>query len=118
MGSLKTLRISAISDLPTRTLDAWFVAEVVICGQRRCYLMGWRREGGTGQISSPIAVIDPARRCVKTSEGAVYLLAGRAGLNADAFWLWRRFLEQNNISAEHDLTDEVEALLDARRSSI
>lgn len=111
----RSWQLAPISALPTKTLDAWFVVEVPLHGPTHpwtCFLMGWRREGGTGQVSAPVAAVDPVTRRVATTEGCVYVLAGHAGLNSDAFVLWRQFRERSGISNERDVTAEVEALLD------
>lgn len=79
------------------------------------FLIGFRREGCRGQVTSPVTAFDPAARRVATTEGRIYLLSERPGLNSDAFWLWRAFREKHCLSEERDVTDCIEALIWAAR---
>lgn len=106
-------KVSPIAAAPTKTLDAWSALSVPLYGMSEpwpTFLIGFRREGCTGQVSSPIAAIDPVTRRVATADGHVYLLSRRPGLNSDAFWLWRLFRERHRIVEERDVTDAIASL--------
>lgn len=99
---------------PSRTLDAWSVFEDFHGGPRLVWtrhLVGWKREGCVGQVSTSVTEFDPVRRRARTCSGRVYELAGRPGLNADAIAVWARWKYVNGVSAERDVTDEVEDLM-------
>lgn len=107
-------RIGPITEEATRTLDAWMVVEVPFDGSERPWtqhLVGWRVEGGRGQVSSPMEVLDPQRRLAKTRSGRVYELRHGPGLNADAFTIWCRWKARHGLQDERDVSDEVAALL-------
>lgn len=107
-------RIGTIDEHPTRTLDAWMVVEVPFDGPGQPWtrhLVGWRVEGGRGQVSSPAEVLDPAKRMVKTRSGRVYELRHGPGLNGDAFTTWCRWKAQHGLNDERDVSDEVAAML-------
>jgi len=99
---------------PTRTLDAWCVFEVPFDGPGQPWtrhFVGFRREGCTGQVSSPVEQLDPARRRGRTRSGRVYELAGSSGLNGDAFATWAQWKASRHIGDERDISLNVEALL-------
>lgn len=75
------------------------------------HLVGWRVEGGRGQVRSPVEVLDPDRRLAKTRSGRVYELRHRPGLNGDAFTTWRRWKGRYGLQQQRDISDEVAALL-------
>jgi hypothetical protein len=103
-----------ITEEPSRTLDAWMVVEVPFDGPDRPWtrhLVGWRVEGGRGQVSSPIEVLDPARRRARTRSSRVYELRHGPGLNGDAFTTWCRWKAQHGLEDERDVSDDVSALL-------
>jgi hypothetical protein len=107
-------RIEWIEEQPTRTLDAWMVVEVPFDGPTRPWtrhLVGWRVEGGRGQVSSAAEVLDPLRRLVKTRSGRVYELRHGPGLNGDAFTTWCTWKAQHGLSDERDVSDQVASLL-------
>lgn len=107
-------REEPIYERPTRTLDAWQVVEVPFDGIDRPWtqhLVGWRVEGGRGQVSSPVETIDLARRLARTRSGRVYELRHGPGLNGDAFSTWCRWKAQHGLADERDISDEVAALL-------
>lgn len=103
-----------ILEEPARTLDAWCVFEVPFDGPGQPWtrhFVGFRREGCTGQVSSPVEQLDPARRRGRTRSGRVYELAGGSGLNGDAFAAWGHWKASRHIRDERDITLAVEALL-------
>lgn len=108
-------RIEHIDSEPSKTLDAWMVMEVPFDGVQRPWtrhLIGFRREGCKGQVSSPIEVFDPVAAKAITRSGRVYQLGERPGLNADAFATWGLFKHRNGIEEEREVTDEVLALIE------
>lgn len=109
-----TWRIGRIEQKSTRTLDAWMVMEVPFDGADRPWtrhLVGWRLEGGKGQVSSPVEVFDPATRRAVTRSGRVYELGERSGVNGDAFATWSRWKALNAIADDRDVTSEAIAAL-------
>lgn len=110
-----TWRVDSINEPPTRTLDAWMVVEVPFDGPDKPWtrhLVGWRVEGGRGQVSSPIEVLDPPRRRAKTRSGRVYELRHGPGLNGDAFSTWCQWKARHGIAEERDVSDTTASLLD------
>lgn len=106
--------LKSILCAPSRTLDAWSVFEVFLGGPRPTWtrhLVGWKREGCVGQVSTSVTEFDPVRRRARTHSGRVYELAGGPGLNADAMAVWARWKFINRVLAERDVTDEVEHLM-------
>jgi hypothetical protein len=106
--------IKSVEQKPTKSLDAWMVVEVPFDGADRPWtrhLIGFRREGCKGQVSSPVESFDPATRRAVTRTGQVYELGPRPGVNADAFATWARWKSLNKITHERDITDEVAHLL-------
>lgn len=109
-----TWRIERIEQEPTRTLDAWMVMEVPFDGPERPWtrhLVGWRLEGGKGQVSSPVEVFDPVSRRAVTRSGRVYELGERPGLNGDALATWGNWKRGNRLLDEREVTEAVESLL-------
>ena len=109
-----TWLLACIDQEPAKTLDAWMVLEVPFDGAQQPWtrhLVGFRREGCKGQVSSPVEVFDPNSRRAMTRSGQVYELGPRPGVNADAFALWARWKHRNGIAHERDVTDEVDELL-------
>lgn len=108
------MRVEQISETPSRTLDAWMVMEVPFDGPREPWtkhLVGWRVEGGRGQVSSPVEVLDPTRRLACTRSGRIYELRHGPGLNPDAFTTWCQWKAKHSVEVEKDVSEEVAALL-------
>lgn len=107
-------RIESILEAPTKRLDAWIVVEVPFDGPdvrwTRHVVDGmWRaRRGGS---ASPVEVLDPERRLVRTRSGRVYELRHGPGLNGDAFSTWCPWKGKHKLEKERDTSDEVAALL-------
>jgi hypothetical protein len=111
------LRTGPIAEEPSRTLDAWMLVEVPFDGPQQPWtqhLVGWRVEGGRGQVSSPVELLDPKRRLARTRSGRVYELRHGPGLNGDAFTTWCRWKAKHGLTDERDVSDEVAGLLTGR----
>lgn len=109
-----TWHLGAIDEPAHRTLDAWMVFEVPFDGADRpwtWHLVGWRREGGKGQVSSPVEVLDPLARKALTRSGRVYELGPRPGCNPDALATWGQWKRRYGVATERDETLELERLL-------
>lgn len=107
-------RIEPILEPPSRTLDAWMVVEVPFDGLGRAWtrhVVGWNIESTNGRVSSPVEVLDPARRLARTRSGRVYELRHGPGLNGDAFSTWCRWKARRGLQEERDVSDDVAALL-------
>lgn len=107
-----------IHEEPSRTLDAWMVVEVPFDGPERPWtqhLVGWRVEGGRGQVSSPVQALDPTTRRARTRSGRVYELRSGPGLNADAFATWGSWKARHGMCVERDISSEVAALLEGHQ---
>jgi hypothetical protein len=99
---------------PDKTLDAWMVMEVPFDGPGKPWtrhLVGFRREGCKGQVSSSVEVFDPLSRRAKTRSGSIYELGERSRLNADALAVWGLWKHRLGIRDERDVTAEVESII-------
>lgn len=108
--------LSAIDSAPDRTLDAWMVFEVPFDGPDQpwtWHLVGWRLEGGKGQVSSPLVELDPVARKAVTRSGRVYELGPRPGCNPDALATWGTWKRRYGVHLERETTEELEELLAA-----
>lgn len=104
--------IESITIDPDKTLDAWAVFEVPFNGPRRPWtrhVIGFTRESGNGQVSSPVLALDQVTRRARTQSGRVYHLAGDSGGNADAIYMWGVFKHRHHLGEERNVTDEVSA---------
>jgi hypothetical protein len=109
-----TWRVESIAEQPMRTLDAWMVVEVRFDDPElpwTRHLVGWRVEGGRGQVSSPVEVIPPDGGRAWPPSGRVYEFRHGPGLNGDAFTTWCRWKAQHRLTDERDISDEVAGLL-------
>lgn len=107
--TIKSITIDA-----DKTLDAWAVFEVPFNGPRRPWtrhFIGFARESGNGQVSSPVVALDPVTRRARTQSGRVYHLAGDPGGNSDAIYMWGFFKHRHHLTEERNVTDEVFAAL-------
>lgn len=112
-----TWHLGVIEREADKTLHAWSVFEVPFDGPDRpwtWHLVGWRVEGGRGQVSSPVVMLDPVARKALTRSGRVHDLGARPGLNADAFATWGRWKSEHSITTEQDVTAEMLDLLHSR----
>ena len=95
---------------PDKTLDAWAADEVPFNGLLRPWtrhFIGFARENGNGQVSSPIVTFDPVTRRARTQSGRVYHLAGAPGGNSHAIYMWGVFKHRHHLSDERNVTVEV-----------
>ncbi|NKE67619.1 hypothetical protein RAMLITH_17490 [Ramlibacter sp. RBP-2] len=109
-----TWHLAAIDSATERTLDAWMAFEVPFDGPDRpwtWHLVGWRLEGGRGQVSSPVVQLDPVARKAVTRSGRVYELGKRPGLNPDAFATWSAWKRRHGLRDEREVTSELEEVL-------
>lgn len=107
-------RIESILEAPSKTVDAWMVMEVPFDGPGAPWtrhVVGWNVESTKGRVSSPVLVLDPERRLVRTRSGRVYELRHGPGVNGDAFSTWCRWKGKHKLEEERDVSDEVAALL-------
>lgn len=107
-------RIAPIPEEPEKTLDAWSVWEVsrgFAPGAYTLHVAGFAREGCKVRVSTAILTLDPASRRCRTQSGRVYCLDGRPGLSTDVLAVWGAFKRANRITAERDVTAEVDNLL-------
>lgn len=95
---------------PEVFLECWGAFEVLVpeLGAPTIHVAGVRAAGGEGRVSSPVAKVNGAGRCVITSTGRIYRLVGAPGMRGDALYVWHRWLR--SWSAEV-LSDAAPALL-------
>lgn len=95
---------------PEVSLECWGAFEVLVpeLGTPTIHVAGLRAASGEGRVTSPVAKVDGAGRCVVTSTGRVYRLVGAPGMRGDAIYVWRRWLQ--NWKAEV-LSDAAPALV-------
>lgn len=111
-----TWHLGVVDREPDKTLHAWSVFEVPFDGPDRpwtWHLVGWRVEGGRGQVSSPGVLLDPVARKALTRSGRVYELAERFGLNPDALAAWGAWKHRYGVREDRDVTEEFVALIAA-----
>ena len=100
----------AVTQPPDITLEAWSVYEVPLHGENQPWsrhLVGFKREGARGQVSSAVQAFDPVQGVAMTQSGRVYLLYDYPGSDADARYCWGRWKTMHAIVQERDVTDEV-----------
>ena len=107
-------RIETVRQVPTKTLEAWLVYDVLVDGLGAAWtrhFVGLRLEGYKAQVSSAVEVFDPVSRRAVTQSGQVYELGAGPGLNTDALHVWSRWLRAHHVRYAYDVTGEVEFLL-------
>jgi hypothetical protein len=79
---------------PEVSLVSWGAFEVLVpeLGAPTIHIAGVREVGGEGRVSSPVAKVDAANRCVVTSTGRVYRLVGAPRLQGEANYVWQRWV--------------------------
>lgn len=97
---------------PEVSLVDWGAFEVLVpeLGTPTIHVAGVRTASGEGRVSSPVARVDGAGRCVVTSTGRTYRLIGPPGLQGDANYVWNRWLWKWHAKV---LSDAAPALLEA-----
>lgn len=90
---------------PEVSLVYWGAFEVLVpeLGAPTIHVAGVRA-GGEGRVSSPVAKVDAANRCVVTSTGRNYRLLGAPGLQGDATYVWNRWVWKWNATVLSDAT--------------
>lgn len=80
------------NEQPEVSLVSWGAFEVLVpeLGEPIIHIAGVREVGGEGRVSSPVAKVDAANRCVVTSTGRVYRLVGAPRLQGEASYVWQR----------------------------
>ena len=94
------------------SLVSWGAFEVLVpeLGAPTIHVVGLHQRAGEGRVSSSVAKVDGAGRCVVTSTGRVYRLVGAPGLQGDAEYVWRRWVWKWNAQV---LSDAAPALVHA-----
>lgn len=64
-------------------------------------------ENSSGRVSSRIVNFDAARATAITDSGRAYLLVGPDGRSGDSDYVWRRWVEQEDVAEWLDVTTEV-----------
>lgn len=97
---------------PDVSLVSWGAFEVLVpeLGAPTIHIAGLLERAGEGRVSSPVAKVDGAGRCVITSTGRVYRLVGAPGLQGDASYVWGRWVWKWNAQV---LSDAAPALVRA-----
>lgn len=97
---------------PEVSLVSWGAFEVLVpeLGAPTIHIAGLHERAGEGRVTSPVAKVDGASRCVVTSTGRVYRLIGPPGMQGDAEYVWRRWVFKWNAKV---LSDAAPALVSA-----
>lgn len=104
-------RTQPVSRQPQLTLTDWRVMQLHD-GDR--HLVGYCIENREGRVSSVVRKFDAAARALETGTGRVYRLSGPPGRSADADYVWRTWLEANQLTHAEDVSGEVyDAILSA-----
>jgi hypothetical protein len=100
---------TSVETVPHLRLCSWSVYECKGASTR--HFVGYNMTEREGRVSSAIQQFDPATRRGVTESGRVYELVGRPGHDADAEYVWRRWLALNQETAWDDVTEDVFGLL-------
>ncbi len=95
---------ATVDEQPELTLTAWSVRQLP-SGDR--HFVGWCQENREGRVSSVVEQFDPKTKLGRTRSGRVYKLAGHAGHDGDAEYVWRAWLRINDGSSWTDVTEDV-----------
>jgi len=79
-------------------------------GAETLHLVGYAESCREGRVSSPVEAFDAATAMARTRSGRTYALAGPAGRNPDAEYVWRRWLRLNSV-LEADAKEVTEELV-------
>ena len=101
---------SSLTDIPQIELTSWQVMQLPN-GDR--HFVGWNVTEREGRVSSKIIEFDAATRCGRTSSGRVYQLRGPTGHDGDGAYTWSRWMQRNGAVDCTDVSQEVQALIDA-----
>ena len=102
-----------LSERPVIELERWQVMQLPN-GDR--HFVGWNMTEGEGRASSKIVEFDPATCCGRTAALRVYVLTGRTALDRDGAHCWRRWMRVSGVADCTDVSDEVQALIDAAQA--
>lgn len=101
---------SSLTEVPEIELTRWQVMQLPH-GDR--HFVGWNATEREGRASSKIVEFDATTRRGRTRSGRVYQLRGRAGHDGDGAYTWGRWMKLNAATECTDVSDEVQALIDA-----
>lgn len=99
---------------PEITLTKWAAFDVPLIGETQPWtrhFVGYSKELGEGQCTTPVVLFDPVRGLGKTKTGRVYRLEGAPGNSMPGKLVWSRWKSLNKVTTENDATDEVLDLL-------
>lgn len=106
--------LQPILSAPEITLTKWAAYDVPLIGEARPWtrhFVGYSKELGEGQCTTPVVVFDPVRGLGRTKTGRVYRLEGAPGNSMPGKLVWTRWKSLNKVTTENDATDEVIDLL-------
>jgi len=90
---------ASVSEEPTTDLTSWSVRRIPTGA---CHLVGWT--GSEGRVSSPIVTWDSSNRTATTRSGRRYHLSAAAGRDADADWVWGRWVQLHGVTSWTDVS--------------
>jgi hypothetical protein len=93
-----------IEEVPELQLRDWRVFESPE-GDR--HLVGYNITEREGRVSSPISEFDATRQRAVTHSGRVYQLKGPSGYDADADYVWKRWMRIQGHDDYVDVTVQV-----------
>lgn len=99
---------------PELILTKWAAFDVPLIGETQPWtrhFVGYSKELGEGQCTTPVVVFDPVRGLGRTKTGRVYRLMGSPGHSMPGKLVWTRWKSLNKVTMEKDATDEVLDLL-------
>ena len=103
-------KATPVSEQPEIDLERWQVMQLP-SGDR--HFVGWNATEREGRASSKIVAFDAVARLGRTSSGRVYRLCGRTGHDGDGAHTWHRWMQVNGVVSCMDVSDEVQAVVDA-----
>lgn len=90
--------------------QAFLVRLPALGGAETLHLVGYAESCREGRVSSPVEAFDAATATARTRSGRAYVLAGPAGRNLDAEYVWHRWLRLNSVK-EGDAKEVTEDLM-------
>lgn len=103
-----------VTEHPHVALESW---QVLKLPSGEMHFVGWNATQGEGRVSSQVVDFDAGTQCGRTSSGRVYRLLGRTGHDADGAYVWRRWARINEVETFVDVSEQVQALIDAKQGS-
>ena len=101
---------ASLTEVPEIELSDWQVMQLPH-GDR--HFVGWNVTEREGRVSSKIVDFDAATRRGRTRSGRVYQLLGSPGHDGDGAYTWGRWMQANAVVDCTDVSDTVQALIDA-----